>query len=82
MLNLDYRFPISGPVGGVVFFDYGNVWADWSDFDFADLKPGAGLGVRYTSPIGPIRLEIGWKLDPEPQDDSAPVFFLSFGNPF
>ncbi len=82
VFNLDYRFPISGPVGGVVFFDYGNVWADWSDFDVGDLKPGAGLGVRYTSPIGPIRLEIGWKFDAEPQDDDAPVFFLSFGNPF
>ncbi|MEM7584855.1 MAG: POTRA domain-containing protein [Acidobacteriota bacterium] len=82
MLNLDYRFPISGPVGGVVFFDYGNVWADWTDIDLADFKPGAGLGVRYRSPIGPVRLEIGWKLDPEPEDDTAPVFFLSFGNPF
>ena len=82
VLNLDYRFPISGPVGGVVFFDYGNVWADWRDFDLGEFKPGAGLGVRYTSPIGPVRLEIGWKLDPEPEDDRDPVFFLSFGNPF
>ncbi len=82
VLNLDYRFPISGPVGGVVFFDYGNVWADWTDIDLADFKPGAGIGIRYASPIGPVRLEIGWKLDPEPRDDTSPVFFLSFGNPF
>ncbi len=82
LLNLDYRFPIADPVGGIVFFDYGNVWADWRDLDAGDLKPGAGLGVRYASPIGPIRLEIGWKLDPEPGEDKDPVFFLSFGNPF
>ncbi|MCP3960904.1 MAG: BamA/TamA family outer membrane protein [bacterium] len=82
VLNLDYRFPITGPVGGIVFFDIGNVWADWRDLDPSDFKPGAGLGVRYASPIGPIRLEIGWKLDAEPDEDDAPVFFLSFGNPF
>ena len=82
LLNLDYRFPIADPVGGIVFFDYGNVWADWRDLDPADLKPGAGLGLRYASPIGPVRLEIGWKLDPEPGEDNDPVFFLSFGNPF
>ncbi len=82
LINLDYRFPIADPVGGIVFVDYGNVWADWRDLDPADLKPGAGLGLRYASPIGPVRLEIGWKLDPEPGKDNNPVFFLSFGNPF
>ncbi len=82
VFNLDYRFPITGPVGGVVFLDHGNVFADWRDFDPSDFKPGAGLGVRYASPIGPVRLEIGWKLDPEPGEDTDPVFFLSFGNPF
>lgn len=82
VLNLDYRFPISGGFGGTVFFDLGNVWADWEDFDPDDLRPGAGLGVRYASPIGPIRLEIGWKLDPLPHEGSNAVFFLSFGNPF
>ena len=82
LLNLDYRFPISGPVEGVTFLDLGNVWADWSDIDLGDLRPGLGLGVRYSSPVGPIRLEIGWKLDAQPFEDNNPVFFLSFGNPF
>lgn len=81
LLNLDYRFPIAGPVGGTVFFDLGNVWADWRDIRTQDLKAGFGLGVRYRSPIGPVRLEIGWKLDREPGEDD-PVLFLSFGNPF
>ena len=47
-----------------------------------ELKTGTGIGVRYRSPIGPVRLEIGWKLDPESGEDNDPVFFLSFGNPF
>ena len=82
LVNVDYRFPIAGNFGGTVFLDLGNVWADWRDLEPRDLKPGVGLGLRYRSPIGPVRLEIGWKLDPEPGEDTDPVFFLSLGNPF
>jgi len=82
LLNLDYRFPISGDLGGTVFFDTGNVWADWRDFDSSDLKPGTGLGLRYRSPIGPLRFDIGWKLDREAFEDATPTFFITFGNPF
>lgn len=81
LLNLDYRFPIAGAVGGTLFFDAGNVWADWRDLDPADAKLGAGVGLRYLSPIGPLRLEVGWKLDREAGEDAS-VIFLSFGNPF
>lgn len=81
LANLDYRFPLAGPLGGTVFFDLGNVWGDWRDLDAAELKAGAGLGLRYLSPIGPLRLEVGWKLDREGGEDPA-VVFLSFGNPF
>jgi len=81
-LNLDYRFPLAGAVGGVAFLDLGNVWADWRELELEDLRPGIGLGVRYASPVGPIRLEIGWKLDAQDFEDDAPIFLLSFGNPF
>jgi outer membrane protein insertion porin family len=81
LVNLDYRFPVVGQVGGVVFFDAGNVWADWRDVDPREAKLGLGLGVRYLSPIGPLRLEVGWKLDREPGEPGYAVF-LSVGNPF
>jgi outer membrane translocation and assembly module TamA len=82
ILNLDYRFPIAGPLGGTVFFDLGNVWADWRDLDPSDLEAGAGLGLRYRSPIGPVRISVGWKIDSQLRRSDKPVFFLSFGNPF
>lgn len=82
LANVDYRFPIAGNFGGVLWADAGNVWADWRDADAADLRLGAGVGLRYLSPIGPVRVEVGWKLDRQPYEDAAPVFFLSFGNPF
>lgn len=83
LFNLEYRFPIFGPLEGVTFYDAGNVWADWRDIDLGEVKSGVGLGVRYLSPIGPLRFDAGWKLDPDrPFEDSGPVYQISFGNPF
>jgi outer membrane protein insertion porin family len=81
LLNLDYRFPLVGALGGTVFVDAGNVWADWRDVRASQIKPGAGLGVRYLTPIGPLRVEVGWKLDREHGEPKSAVL-VSFGNAF
>jgi outer membrane protein insertion porin family len=81
LFNLEYRFPLFGDFGGVVFFDSGNVWADWRSISFNQLKNGVGLGARYLSPIGPIRAGIGWKLDRE-KGEPAYALFVNIGNPF
>ncbi len=81
LLNLDYRFPIAGPILGSVFVDAGNVWGAWRNINLTDLKTGVGVGVRYLSPVGPIRLEAGWKLDRLPGEDPYVIFF-SVGNAF
>jgi outer membrane protein insertion porin family len=86
LANFDYRFPIAGAFGGTVFFDSGNVWADWRDirlFGAEGFKSAAGFGFRYLSPIGPLRAEVGWKLHRDTNPPEGPiVFFVSFGNPF
>ena len=81
IVNLDFRFPIAGPIGGTLFADFGNLWADWRSINVAEGKPGIGTGVRYSSPIGPIRVEVGYKLDPLPGEDDWVVLF-SVGNAF
>jgi outer membrane protein assembly factor BamA len=81
LFNLEYRFPLFGDFGGTVFFDSGNVWADWRSIDFNGLKNGAGLGARYLSPLGPIRAGVGWKLDREP-GEPAYELFVNIGNTF
>jgi outer membrane protein insertion porin family len=81
LLNLDYRFPIAGAFGGAIFADGGNVWRDYVDIDPAGFKWGVGLGLRYLSPVGPLRLEWGFKLDREPGESPSEVF-ISFGNAF
>ena len=79
--SLEWRFPIYGAFGGGLFVDAGNVWASPGDLRLADVRWGAGLGVRVETPVGPIRLEYGWKLDREP-GESRGELFLSLGNPF
>ena len=59
--NAEYRFPIFSSVGGAIFADAGNVFADTA-ISVGDLRYGVGTGVRYLSPVGPVRFDLGWKL--------------------
>ncbi len=77
--NLELRFPLFGEnIGGVIFHDLGNVYTDIQGFslrfrqnglsDFNYAVQGFGFGIRYRTPIGPIRLDLS--LSPD-----APRFF-------
>ncbi|HSG46652.1 MAG TPA: BamA/TamA family outer membrane protein, partial [Longimicrobiales bacterium] len=64
--NLELRFPLLGDdLQGTVFLDVGQVWARDQDrqlsVDFSDLEATPGVGVRYFSPIGPIRVDVGYR---------------------
>ncbi|MDH3348405.1 MAG: outer membrane protein assembly factor BamA [Desulfobulbaceae bacterium] len=82
-VNFEVIFPLLTDAGlqGVVFTDFGNVYAVDDDWDFGDYKKAAGLGVRWFSPLGPLRLELGYNLDPlEGEEDS--VWDFSIGGHF
>jgi outer membrane protein assembly complex protein YaeT len=59
--NAEYRFPIFSSLGGAVFADAGNTFAD-STIQLSDLRYGLGTGLRYLSPVGPVRFDVGYKL--------------------
>jgi outer membrane protein assembly factor BamA len=63
ILNGELRFPVWRSIGGVLFLDAGNVFARTGDFDLGRIKATAGGGIRYRSPVGPIRVDGGIKLD-------------------
>ncbi len=81
LANVEWRVPISGSLGVALFLDSGNTWASLSQMAVDDLRWGAGLGLRFETPVGPLRLEYGWKLDRLPGESKGELF-LSFGNPF
>jgi outer membrane protein assembly complex protein YaeT len=60
----ELRFPIFGKFSGVTFVDYGNVWEEGWKFDLTDLRYSIGSGLRYQTPIGPARIDIGYQLNP------------------
>jgi outer membrane protein insertion porin family/translocation and assembly module TamA len=62
--SVEARFPIWGELGGVLFLDGGNVWSDEWDFNLGDLRYDVGPGLRYNTPVGPIRVDIGYQLNP------------------
>lgn len=64
-----------------LFFDAGNAYGFGTDFDPTDLRLGAGVGVRFFSPLGPLRLDLGYNLDKQPGEKSFQVHF-TVGSPF
>ncbi|WP_456386812.1 outer membrane protein assembly factor BamA [Desulfolithobacter sp.] len=81
--NFEYIFPLLTDAGlrGVAFTDFGNVYATWEDWDVSDFKKTAGIGVRWMSPMGPLRLVLGFNLDPRDDEDSS-VWDFSIGGMF
>ena len=84
VLNAEIRFPLVKEAGvyGVVFYDTGNIWSDDENIDPGDLRQSAGAGVRWLSPMGPIRIEYGYILDPEPTDHGPGAWEFSMASAF
>ena len=81
IMNVELRIPVFGDFGAAVFSDGGNVWEHVTDFDITQLRGSVGFGVRYRSPIGPVRVDLGFKLDRR-IDESRHVLHFSIGQAF
>ena len=62
----ELRAELRGNLGGVLFLDAGNVWADSWGIKLNDLRYAVGPGLRYQTPVGPIRFDFGYQLNPIP----------------
>jgi outer membrane protein insertion porin family len=84
--NVELRTAYWRGLGGVGFFDAGNVFATAGDIRLGDLRPAAGFGLRYRSPLGPLRFDLGFNLDrqtlPSGARERGIVFHLSLGQAF
>ena len=82
---VDIELPLYFGIRVAAFYDVGNVWGPDSSvgtkFDITDLKQAVGLGVRWVSPFGPIRVDLGTPLNPQPGDSRIAVY-VSLGQAF
>lgn len=70
--SFEYEHPITEKISAAVFTDAGSAFDSWNDYQ---LNVGAGVGVRYKSPLGPVRLDLA-----VPKDDAKDLhFYFSLG---
>lgn len=79
--NLELIFPLINSAGfrGVVFYDFGQAYDDNKPIAVDELRQAWGYGIRWASPMGPIRVEFGYPIDKQPGDSMQTMF--SFGAP-
>lgn len=80
-LGLELRLQVTESIGIVPFLDGGNVYDDSYPTFEGDLRWGAGIGLRYFTAVGPVRVDVAFPLNPRGDDDSW-QFYLSFGQAF
>jgi outer membrane protein insertion porin family len=81
ILNGELRVPVRGGLQIAEFIDTGNVFQRVTTMDLSQLRTAVGFGVRYKSPLGPIRVDLGFKVDRRPGEDLT-AWFITFGQAF
>jgi outer membrane translocation and assembly module TamA len=81
ILNEELRIPVWGSLRAAVFADIGQVWPSWSEADL-DFSVGVGIGVRWSTPIGPVWADVAWPVANIGISSSKAKFYVGFGRPF
>jgi outer membrane protein insertion porin family len=81
LFNFEMLFPIAKEINlkGLIFFDAGNAWAKGDPYQLDDLRTSVGFGFRWMSPMGPLRLEWGYNLNPKPGEKTSAWDFTMGG---
>jgi outer membrane protein assembly factor BamA len=74
VLNQELRYQHAGGLGAALFWDAGNIFAKGSNLGF-DLRHALGFGLRYDSPVGMLRMDLGFPLNRKPGERSYQIFF-------
>jgi outer membrane protein insertion porin family len=78
----ELRFPIWGPIGGSVFSDTGNVFARVRDMKPGNITESVGFGLRLKTPVGPVRVEMGFLVLNKPAQVSGSHIHFTIGQTF
>jgi outer membrane protein insertion porin family len=74
--NLEIGRSFSRILRLVAFMDVGNVYSQEDQFDLGELRRSAGFGIRFITPVGPVRMDWGFKLDKRPDERLVELGFL------
>lgn len=82
--NIELRFPVNGQFfWGTLFQDFGILVGKHQElFQGSHPLAATGFGIRYLTPVGTLRFDIGWKWHKERPEASSYAWFLAFGNAF
>jgi len=80
--NVEFQFPIYDIIRGVLFWDAGNVYSQGKEYFDHPLRMGAGVGVRFFTPVGPLRLDWGHVLKYRPEDKDHSQIHFAIGTYF
>lgn len=80
VLNSELLFPLPGmaqdrTIRLFTYLDAGNVWADKQKVSFSSFRSSAGVGLSWLSPVGPLKLSMGWPLRKFENDDTQKIQF-------
>lgn len=83
-MNVEYLIPLvpEAKIKWLFFYDIGRAFDDSEAIRFSELRQGAGFGIRWISPVGPLRLEMGANLDPQRGEPSGFIPEFSIGTLF
>ena len=79
--NIELRRPLFGRFWASVFADVGNLWDRIESFRWTEWNVGAGLGLQFVSPVGPLRLDYGRRIV-RVDADAGGQFHISIGYAF
>jgi outer membrane protein assembly factor BamA len=74
ILNEELRFPVWQDLRGAIFADIGQVWPSWSEVD-SELAVGAGIGIRWGTPVGPLWVDAAWPVADRGRNEGARYSF-------
>ncbi len=80
--NLEYTFPIVELLKGAIFYDAGNVWRRSGDIGSGEYRQGAGLGMRVKTPIGPVKVDWGYPINPPSGERKSGRFHFNISRGF
>jgi outer membrane protein insertion porin family len=82
VINNELRFPLYRSIGGAVFSDTGNAFSRLSDISIKNFTQTLGFGVRIKTPVGPVRMDLGFLVANKPDGVKGHHFHFTIGQTF